>query len=317
VRSFAALRMTRFALFSLLLIGTAIWLCANAKEKPRPKIIGIVQVEILTTDTTKANDFYYGVMKTLVEAEHASQPCDWCERLPDGGGGPVEFVAVKGPLPKNLISSITFRTDDADGLRKILKKENIQVGKLTKWPDGATFSVLDPENHRIVFVERTYRLPTGSPGAYSAERYPWHPFIHAGFVVRDRAAMDRFYKDILGFRLYWQGGMTDDRVDWVSMQVPDGTDWIEYMLNVPADANQRLRGVMNHIALGVKSVRAADTVLMESRLKLEIGEEPKIGRDGKWQLNLYDPDGTRVELMEFTPVEKPCCAEFTGEHPKP
>ena len=46
-------------------------------------------------------------------------------------------------------------------------------------------------------------------------------------------------------------------------------------------------------------------------------EQPKIGRDGKWQLNLYDPDGTRVELMEFTPVEKPCCSEFTGEHPKP
>jgi len=24
-----------------------------------------------------------------------------------------------------------------------------------------------------------------------------------------------------------------------------------------------------------------------------------------------------VELMEFTPVEKPCCSEFTGPHPKP
>jgi len=24
---------------------------------------------------------------------------------------------------------------------------------------------------------------------------------------------------------------------------------------------------------------------------------------GKWQLNLYDPDGTRVELTEFTPVQ--------------
>jgi hypothetical protein len=32
-------------------------------------------------------------------------------------------------------------------------------------------------------------------------------------------------------------------------------------------------------------------------------------------LNLYDPDETRVELMEFAPVEKPCCAEYTGPHP--
>jgi len=34
-------------------------------------------------------------------------------------------------------------------------------------------------------------------------------------------------------------------------------------------------------------------------------------------LNLYDPDATRVELMEFTPVEKPCCSEYSGNQPKP
>ena len=41
-------------------------------------------------------------------------------------------------------------------------------------------------------------------------------------------------------------------------------------------------------------------------------EKQQIGKDGKWQLNLYDPDGTRVELMEFTPVQTPCCAPYTG-----
>ncbi|HYX82893.1 MAG TPA: hypothetical protein VE714_10905, partial [Gemmatimonadales bacterium] len=25
---------------------------------------------------------------------------------------------------------------------------------------------------------------------------------------------------------------------------------------------------------------------------------PQIGRNNRWQLNLYDPDGTRIELME-------------------
>jgi hypothetical protein len=46
-------------------------------------------------------------------------------------------------------------------------------------------------------------------------------------------------------------------------------------------------------------------------------EEPKVGRDGKWQLNLYDPDDTRTEFMEFKPAEKPCCSPFTGPHPGP
>jgi hypothetical protein len=50
---------------------------------------------------------------------------------------------------------------------------------------------------------------------------------------------------------------------------------------------------------------------------MKLTEEPHIGRGGKWQLNLYDPDDTRVELMEFAPVQKPCCSEYTGPHPKP
>jgi len=36
--------------------------------------------------------------------------------------------------------------------------------------------------------------------------------------------------------------------------------------------------------------------------------EPSIGRNGKRQLNLYDPDLTRVELMEPKPVRTPCCS---------
>jgi hypothetical protein len=40
-----------------------------------------------------------------------------------------------------------------------------------------------------------------------------------------------------------------------------------------------------------------------------------MGKDGKWQANLYDPDGTRVELMEFQPVTDPCCSPFTAPSP--
>ena len=47
------------------------------------------------------------------------------------------------------------------------------------------------------------------------------------------------------------------------------------------------------------------------------GTGPQIGKDGKWQFNDFDPDGTRIEYMEFTPVRTPCCAPFTGPHPSP
>jgi catechol 2,3-dioxygenase-like lactoylglutathione lyase family enzyme len=305
--------------FACLVLGALIPLATVAKEHPRPKILGIVQVHILTTNQPEANEFYYGIMRALSSTSSSAADCNWCEHAPAAAGGPIEFDLVKGALPKNLISSIAFRTDNAQDLRKIVSKNKIKVGKLTKWPSGATFSVLDPEGHRLIFIQAPDDdQPTlGMPGAYVAPSPAWPHIIHAGFVVKDRAAMDHFYKDILGFHLYWHGGMRDDDTNWVDMQVPDGTDWIEYMLNVPTDADQRTLGVMNHIALGVADMRRADDELLSSKLHLPINETPKIGRDGKWQLNLYDPDETRVELMEFTPVEKPCCSEYTGPHPKP
>jgi catechol 2,3-dioxygenase-like lactoylglutathione lyase family enzyme len=289
-----------------------------AKEKPRPKISSIAQVRILTTDPGKANTFYYGVLRALSQENASGRQCDWCERVPAKGAGPIEFESVQGPLPKNLISSVALRTDDAEALWKRLKKNQVQVGKLTKWPSGATFTVFDPENHRLIFVQGHTNaiLDQGMPGAYNSTSQAWpHLIIHAGFVVKDREAMDKFYRDVLGFHVYWHGGMKDGETDWVDMQVPDGTDWIEYMLHVPANPDKHTSGVMNHIALGVADVRAAAKTLEENGVKLT--EEPKIGRDGKWQLNLYDPDLTRVELMEFTPAQKPCCAEYTGPHPKP
>ena len=67
-------------------------------------------------------------------------------------------------------------------------------------------------------------------------------------------------------------------------------------------------GVMNHMALGVPSVADGFKKLTDHGMKTT--EQPKIGRDGKWQLNLYDPTLTRAELMEPKPVQKPCCSEM-------
>jgi catechol 2,3-dioxygenase-like lactoylglutathione lyase family enzyme len=209
--------------------------------------------------------------------------------------------------PTNLIHQIVFVTDDPGAMRSYLADKGLVAGGNAETSAGPEFAVNDPEGHLIAFTG-----PNNLPIDSSSRN---RRLIHAGFVVHDRVAEDKFYKDILGFHVYWHGGMKDGETDWVDMQVPDGTDWIEYMLNVPENADKHLLGVMNHIALGVPDVRAAAKELESKGMNLS--EPPQIGRDGKWQLNLYDPDDTRVELMEFTPVEKPCCSEYTGPHPKP
>jgi catechol 2,3-dioxygenase-like lactoylglutathione lyase family enzyme len=305
-----------------LVFALAIFPCCvatSASDPPkRPRIFGIVYVRVLVTNVDKARDFYSLVLNAVPAPASLQTPCDWCERAPVGvlmSGkrlGPIELELLQAQGSASLLKEVAFSTDDAKKLRDFLLRNHVPAEKLTKCGVAPCFSTLDPENHRLVFVQRVNYPVTKIPGAYSSS-LSRSPIIHAGFVVQDRAAEDRFYKDILGLHIYWQGGRKDDETSWVNMQVPDGTDWIEYMLNVPDNADHHTLGVMNHIALGVPDIKAAREQLIKNGWVP--GEEPKIGRGGKWQFNVYDPDGTRVEFMEFTPVQKPCCSEYTGAHP--
>ena len=140
--------------------------------------------------------------------------------------------------------------------------------------------------------------------------------------VKSREGEDAFYRTILGFRPYWFGGMKPERTDWVSLQTPEGHDWLEYMLSpLPADATpevmQKQLGVLNHLSIGVVNMeKAVTTLYVEGRLDNQ-HTPMQIGRDGKWQYNLFDPDQTRLELMEYSNVAKPCCSDFTADNPKP
>jgi catechol 2,3-dioxygenase-like lactoylglutathione lyase family enzyme len=309
--------MKRIAAVAGLLVGaTALTVAASGggDAPPRPKITGIASVQIRTTVFDQSVEFYSSLVgKPLRTAE----PNIWTEDaeqqaifpLPSGQTLRVGSFAAPGPSP--MVNDVAFFTDDAPALLRYLQSQGVEAQAFGTGSSAAV-KVQDPEGHRLVFIRPS---PDGPPQSGLTAAGEKLPILHVGFVVTNRERMDHFYKEILGFRLYWQGGMKEERVDWVSMQVPDGTDWIEYMLNVPENANKHLRGVMNHIALGAADVRAAAERLQKNGLTLV--EAPKIGRDGKWQLNLYDPDDTRVELMGFAPVEKPCCAAFTGKHPKP
>ena len=288
-------------------VGLVVGACWAAEAAGRPKVLGIAYVTFKVTDLEKAKAFYGGELGlgeatvkdgNAVQASYAvnqDQRVDLAKAAGTGGSYLVEIGLATNNLAK---------------MREYLTAKGVPADRIMTRPDGSNYFVTgDPEGNRIVFVEQKRSgEETGTPGAIS------HKLNHAGIIVKDAAAEDRFYEGVLGFHVYWHGGMKDDETNWMAMQVPDGTDWIEYMLLVPADADKHTRGVMYHISLGVPSVAAAAKELEAKGYKFE---EPKIGKDGKWQLNLYDPDDTRVELMEFTPVEKPCCSEFTGTHPTP
>jgi catechol 2,3-dioxygenase-like lactoylglutathione lyase family enzyme len=294
-------------------IGLVAATARNGDTVERPKIRGIEGVEIRVSDPAPAGKVY----SQLDLVMDRCRICGWrhgATILPTG----QKIISRKldSEKPAKFLTTVGFQIDDLRTMMKYLKSRNVPFQTELPVDGDGYLTVADPEGHQMPFVEfaKSYswlwmkdEIQKAPPASVR--------LIHTGFVVKDRAAVDKFYRDILGFHVYWHCGMKDGETDWVDKQVPDGTDWIEYMLNVPENADKRTLGVMNHIALGVPDVKAAAERLRMNGVKLT--EEPKIGGDGKWQLNLNDPDDTRVELIEFTPAEKQCCAEYTGAHPKP
>jgi lactoylglutathione lyase len=222
------------------------------------------------------------------------------------------FPELKSP-DEDRLSHIAFETTDAVQLRDYLASQGVKVPETLKpGLDGnLSFMTKDPDGHNVEFVQyMPGSLHSKNFGKFLPPTRISERIIHVGVTVQDQAAADHFYKDILEFRETWHGGMKDDRTDWVDMRVPEGTDWVEYMLNVKNPTPKTL-GVMHHLALGVPSVADGYKTLQERGMTGI--QPPKIGRDGKWQLNLYDANLTRAELMEPKPVEKPCCSPMTGQ----
>ncbi|HWF47505.1 MAG TPA: VOC family protein [Bryobacteraceae bacterium] len=273
----------------------------------RPPITGLAHVGLFVSDISKADEFYGHVLGY----EHFSLD------KPSGGlmlnyykVNDHQYIEIYPGLKddQDRLSHIAFETSDARKMRDYLASKGIKVPQSLKpgLDKNLSFMVSDPEGRRVEFVQyMPGSLHSSKFGTLLPDTRISDHMIHAGFIVHDRAAEDRFYKDILGFTVMWYGGMKDNEVNWVDMRVPNGSDWIEYMLNVN-NPSSKTRGVMNHFALGVKDIHTAYNTIL-NRVSTPPAK-PKIGRDGKWQLNLYDPDLTRVELMEFKPTETPCCS---------
>jgi catechol 2,3-dioxygenase-like lactoylglutathione lyase family enzyme len=284
-------------------------------QQARPAITGISHMSVYASDAAASDSFYthdIGAMKGK-DPQRADGVRYYLS--------PTQFIEVL-PLPAehtlSRLAGVAYSTSDAAGLRQYLRAHGVEdAGELHTGSDGSRwFDTKDPEGNAIQFFQAGH-LPEVSAGMKPIGTR----IIHVGYLVHNRADEDHFYKDVLGFRPYWYGSSQPGTVNWVSQQAPNGHDWLEYMMvgdgsSVPlSNVNAHELGVLNHFSIGVPNMeRAVTTLIGEDRFSPH-HDGPSMGLDGKWQANLYDPDGTRVELMEFQPVIKPCCSDFTADSP--
>jgi len=275
------------------------------QQPTRPPITGVAFARFYTTDPAAAQKFY----GSTLGYERKEDESMWL--YPVNHSQWIEILTTPPPPQPNVrLAAVAFTTDNVVQLGQYLEAHNVKTEVPLK---NGQFGVRDPEGNLVFFVQRNSEKlvarALASPSATSTR------IIHVGFIVTDRAKEDAFWQQILGFRPYWHGGHTEDTTDWISQQVPEGSDWLEYMLNPAPRPTLKQYGVSDHISLGVTHMADALVALERNHCEGPNCTKTQTGLDGKVQLNLYDPDLTRVEFMEFKPSGKTCCSEFTASHP--
>jgi catechol 2,3-dioxygenase-like lactoylglutathione lyase family enzyme len=111
----------------------------------------------------------------------------------------------------------------------------------------------------------------------------------------------RFYRDILGFREFARGPGANGQPGWIDLAAPDGSDYIELIpfARVPSSGDLRAQTHFSLFSANVQQTvttlqSRASTGLLSSSVTVETGGNlpPRI--------NLFDPDGARIEIMEST-----------------
>ena len=127
---------------------------------------------------------------------------------------------------------------------------------------------------------------------------------HAGLIVTNPGPEFRFFVETLGFKETWRGSSDGKVLSWINLKAPESEDYVEFMLYKEAPTPDK-RGGAHHMCLVVPSVEqtVARLKTATSAVQYTRAIDVHLGRNRKRQANLFDPDGTRVEIMEPTTID--------------
>jgi lactoylglutathione lyase len=278
-----------------------------AAEPGRPKITGVAHAAFFVSDIGKARTFYRDLLGY-------QEPFDLKN---NDGSLSLTFIKINDRQYVELfpekekgsdrLNHMSIETTDAEAMRTYLASRGVKTpARVAKNRIGnLSFNVTDPDGHTL---EITQYLVDGASmkqaGKLAGPERISGRMAHFGILVGALEPAMKFYRDILGFEETWRGTRDPKQLSWVNMKVPDGDDYIEFMLydQLPEPGK---RGSAHHVCLFVPDMDAALAIIEPRSRKTGYARplEIRTGVNRRRQLNLFDPDGTRVELMEPQTVD--------------
>ncbi|HUV65303.1 MAG TPA: VOC family protein [Sedimentisphaerales bacterium] len=279
------------------------WLLLGAAFAEDLPLLGLAHVGFRVGDLEKARAFYHGVLGY-------DEAFDF--KAPDGHVSIAyfkvndnQFIEVFPGIPpgtKVMMSHIAMYTGDIEKMHKMIEDRGLAPGKINDAKDGnRSFAIRNLPGQSLEFLEFVQYMPNSwhrqSAGKFLSDRRVSTKLLHAGIVITDFEAARHFYVDELGFTVGLQpkpGGQSKPvQVPFghhiaIRMPGPSG-DYME-IGNARQPPTGRWVGVYAHVSLAVPDIDAAYRLVQER----ELPEDQKSPHD-RW-LDLYDPEGSRVEL---------------------
>ncbi len=286
--------------------------CIEGNIPFRPKITGLSRVAFRTCDLDNTCRFFtdfLGYGRHTADFAGKERPSSLTIRI--NGRQHVELLCA---LPDDVcgLDSFVLETDDAAALRHYLESKGCTVLDAESRtgcfrPD---FWVIASSGAACGFVQRA-DAPDSDPG--SADSGISRRISHVGFMTPDPKAAMAFFIGVLGFREIWRGGPDPSKVAWVHLGLPEGDETIELML-FEQRPDRAGMGHMNHICLEVSDVDVARNTLQSRHLPVGCPAPSPIsvGINRKRQVNYYDIDGTRVEIMENHTIDGSVAPSSSG-----
>jgi lactoylglutathione lyase len=272
---------------------------AFAEDLP---LLGLAHVGFRVSDLEKARAFYHGVLG-YDEAFDLKAP-DGHLALAYFKVNENQYLEIFPGVPEGrtvMMTHIAFYTPDIEKLHEMVEQRGVKPGKINNGKDGnRSFAIRNPPGQSLDFLEFVQYMPEGwhrkSEGkSLSESRISTH-LEHAGLIATDFEAARHFFVDQMGFIVKWNWKYDDGRTRLLHLGLPGGSgDYVEFG-NPLKPLTGRAIGVAAHISLSVPDIQAAYK-LAQQRVPAADLKQPLFGKDDRWQLNLYDPDGTRVECM--------------------
>ena len=297
-------------------------MCSAAPQDAprRPKILGVAHIALSVHDIEKSRVFYKDFLG-FGEPYKLDNP---------NGSLSLTFIKVnerqyielfpeKAPDTDRLVH-ISLETDNAEAMRVYLAAKGVKVPeKVGKGRiKNSNFMITDPDGHLVEIVQyEPDSWTVREKGKFLDGTRISTRIAHVGIAVGKLDDAMKFYGDVLGLQEIWRGSKGGTVLDWVNMKVPDGKDYLEFMLYDEKPNLARL-GTMHHICLEVPDIEKAKEQLEKNPARA-IQTKPmdiKTGTNRKRQMNLFDPDGTRTEVMEPTTIDGAPTPPATAKPPR-